>query len=136
MDIKSFVTQADRIFSCTGDSCDYGCHENAVPKMIMYVKEHLPDYHYCLVSDWVWIDINVTPEHTERFMERGIKPCFVYAHRVIDDEAQRSFKSVRTTFLQNFQQNCIFLSRNTAYILLRPGTRVSIDPIVYATVFS
>jgi len=72
MDIKSFVTQADRIFSCTGDSCDYGCHENAVPKMIMYVKEHLPDYHYCLVSDWVWIDINVTPEHTERFMERGI----------------------------------------------------------------
>jgi Domain of unknown function (DUF6957) len=136
MDIKSFVAQADRVFNCAGDSCDFGCHESAVPKMIEYVKEHLPGYHYCVIADWVWIDINVTPEELKYFDERGVKPSVIYAHKVIDDEAGRPFESVRTTFLQDFQQNCVFLSRNTAYILHASGTRVTIDSLVFATVFS
>ena len=136
MDIKSFVTQADRIFNCTGDPCDFGCHENKVAEKIAYVKKHLSGYLYCVVADWIWIDINVSPENLKRFQVRGIKPSFVYAHKVIEDEAQRPFVSVRTTFLQDFHENCIFLSRNTAYILCGKGTRVSIDPVVYAAVFS
>jgi len=73
MDIKSFVCQAGRVFNRDGDPCDFGCHESAVPKMIEHVKEHLPSYRYCVIADWVWIDINVTPEELKHFDERGGK---------------------------------------------------------------
>lgn len=136
MSIEKIFAQAGHVFSRTGDPCDFGCDESSVPEIIAYIKEHLPSYPYCVIADWVWIDINVKPEVLKQFNERGLKPSFIYAHKVIDDETQRPFEFVRTTYLQDFRENCIFLSRNTAYILQGQGTRVSIDPVVFAAVFS
>ena len=136
MSIEKIIAQAGHVYSRTGDPCDFGCDESSVPKMIAYVKKQLPRYPFCVVADWVWVDINVESEVLEKFSERDLKPSFIYAHKVIDDEVQRPFEFVRTTYLQDFRENCIFLSRNTAYILQGQGTRVSIDPVVFAAVFS
>ena len=136
MSIEKIIAQVGHVYSRTGDSCDFGCDESSVPIMIAYVKEYLPRYPFCVVADWVWVDINVESEVLEKFNERDLKPSFIYAHKVIDDEVQRPFEFVRTTYLQDFRENCIFLSRNTAYILQGQGTRVSIDPVVFAAVFS
>lgn len=136
MSIEKIFSQAGHVFARTGAPCDFGCDKSAVPQMIEYVKEHLPGYCYCVIADWVWIDINVTLEAQEQYDQQGLKPSIIYAHKVIDDEAQRPFEFLRTTALQKFQKNCIFLSRNTAYVLCGPGTRVTIDPVVYDAVFS
>jgi len=135
MEISELLSQADRVFNRDGDHCDFGCTENATPEMIAYVKENFPSYPFCVVSDWVWVDINVSKEMVEALEARGLKPSVIYAHRVINDEASRAFTSVRTTFLQDFQQNCIFQSRNTAYILYGRGTRVTVDSAVFASIF-
>lgn len=136
MEIREFLNQADRVFNNDGDSCDFGCTENAASEMIAYVKANFPSYPFCVVSDWVWVDINVSKEVIEALESRGLKPSVIYAHRVINDEAGRAFESVRTTLLQDFHKNCVFLSRNTAYILQGQATRVPIDSIVYARIFS
>lgn len=136
MDIGEFLSQADRILNNAGDSCDFGCSENAVSEMIEYIKTNLPEYPYCIISDWTWIDINVSKEALEQIDKRGLKPCAIYANKVIEDEAGRPFESVRTTLLQGFHKNCIFLSRNTAYILLRPETRITVEYPVFASIFS
>jgi len=135
MDLKDVLTQLDQVFNNDGDTCDFGCSEQAVPKMIVYVKESFPSYPYCVVSDWVWIDLTVSNKAMATLEERGLKPSAVYAHQVVDDEMRRDFKSVRTTLLQDFYKNCIFLSRNTAYILQGSGTRVSVNPAIFASIF-
>lgn len=135
MNINEFLAQADRIFNNEGDPCDFGCSVSTIPEMIKYVEEELASYPYCVVSNWVWIDINASSKAQESLEKRGLKPCALYAHKVVDDERMRPFKSVRTTFLQGFHKNCIFLTQNTAYILNGPGTRVSVDTSVFASIF-
>jgi len=135
MDLKSYLAQVDQIFNGDGVSCDFGCSEASVSDMIAHIKEYLPAYPYCVIADWVWLDIKLEPEIQALFDIRGAKPCFIFAHKVIEDQAQRSFKSVRTTYLQEFQKNCIFLSKNTAYLLVGRGTRVSVDPQVLRSIF-
>ena len=134
MDLKSYLTQADQVFSGGGDSCDYGCDEASAPNMIAYINEHFPDYRYCVVGDWTWLDVELKPEARALFEKRGGKPCFVFANKVIDDEAQRGFQSVRTTYLKSFHKNCIFISKNRAYILTGPGKRMTVDPVVFKSI--
>ena len=135
MELGEFLSQTDRVLSNTGDPCDFGCSENAVSEIIKYIKENLPDYPYCIISDWTWVDINLPEEAIEQIEKRGLKPCAIYANKVIEDEAGRPYENLRTTLLQGFHKNCIFQSRNTAYILLRPGTRVLVEYSVFASIF-
>ncbi len=79
--------------------------------------------------------MNVSETTKESLESYELKPSASLAHRIIADESMRSFKSVRTTLLQEPHKNCIFLTRNTAYILNGPGTRVSIKPQVFTSIF-
>lgn len=135
MNVEEFISQVEKVLAGQGAQCDFGCSQEAIPEMIDYIKKHLPAYPFCVIADWTWLDINLEPEVQALFGKRGAKPCFIYAHKVIEDQAQRPFKSVRTTYLQDFQKNCIFLSKNTAYILTGQGTRVSVDPQVLRAIF-
>jgi len=135
MNLHEFLSQADLVFNEGGDSCDFGCSDNDVSEMITYVKDNFPDYPYCTISNWVWMDIEAPKETKEKFEKRGLKLCAIYAHEVIEDEPNRGFSSVKTTFLKGFHKNCIFLTQNTAYILKRPGTRISLDAEVFLSIF-
>lgn len=104
--------------------------------MIEYIKEHLPHYQYCVISNWRWVDIDTSEKARKKLKERGLKPCFLYSASVVEDEKIRGFKSVRTTFLKSFHKNCIFLTKNTAYILQGSGTRITIEAAVFASIFS
>ena len=135
MNIEEFISQYDRVFGDEGTPCDFGCSQQSVPAMIEYVKAHLSPYPYSVVADWKWVDMDASQETRESLDSYGLKPCALFANRVITDELMRPFKSVRTTILQGFHENCIFLTRNTAYILTGPGTRVSIDTKTFINIF-
>jgi len=135
MNIEAFINQAAGVFNNEGTPCDFGCSQRSVPTMIEYIKKHLSPYPYCVVADWKWIDMNASQEIRESLGNYGFKPSALLARRVITDERMRPFKSVRTTLLQGFHKNCIFLTRNTAYILSGPGTRVSVDSRVFTCIF-
>jgi len=135
MNIEDFINQADGVFNNEGAPCDFGCSQRSVPTMIKYIKKHLSPYPYCVVADWKWIDMNASEKTRESLDSYGLKPSALLARRVITDERMRPFESVRTTLLQGFHKNCIFLTRNTAYILSGPGTRVSIDTRVFTSIF-
>jgi len=133
MNIEEFLDQTDRVFNDEGIPCDFGCSEHSVPAMIEYIKNNLSPYPYAVVSDWKWIDLDVPSEIREDLEQHGLKPCALFAHKVIADERMRGFRSVRTTLLQGLYKNCIFLTQNTAYILCGPSKRVSIDYRIFAS---
>lgn len=135
MKVEEFMNQVDRIYNEEGASCDFGCSQQSVPAMIEHIKKHLSPYPYCVVTDWKWVDMSASQETRECLDNYGLKPSALFAGQVIADEGMRRFESVRTTLLQSFHKNCIFLTRNTAYILSGPGKRVSVDARVFTYIF-
>jgi hypothetical protein len=92
--------------------CDLGCDEESTPELVEYCRRHFPCRPYCIVSDWIWIDL-----------ETG--DSLLYASKIVKDEAARLHiqRSVLTSPLVEFERNCVFATRNTAYILSGPGRR-------------
>lgn len=130
MELSDFLAQFERMYAGDGNYCEYGCGVEDVETMIARAKEIAPNMYYCTAADWVWIDINYPdPSYIEQYHERGFQPSFVRTDSIIHDEAQRAHirKSVSSTALVSFYNNCIFRTRNTMYILVGKGSRVSID---------
>ncbi len=130
MELSEYIAQIEKMY-CGDDSyCDYGCIENNIQVMIERAKTIAPDMYYCTIANWVWVDVNYSvTDYLKRYHQQGIEPCFVRSDQIIFDEAQRPYirNSVRSTALVEFYDNCIFRTRNTMYILVGKGSRVSID---------
>ena len=88
-----------------------------------------------MVADGKWVDMKAPQEIQETLGKYGLKLSALLAHRVVSDDGMRGFKSVRTTLLKEPHKNCTFLTRNTAYILIEPGKRVSVDAPVFTSIF-
>lgn len=80
---------------------------------------------YCVVSDWIWIDL-VMSEREKKFNQvLGQQPVMLYAHYVIFDSELRLRVGdwVRTSSLVSFSENCFFQTLNTLYVLVGEGVR-------------
>ncbi|MED5530705.1 MAG: hypothetical protein VYA99_10170 [Pseudomonadota bacterium] len=131
--VNPIVNQITQLISGKGVPCDLGCLETEIDLRITRAKELFPGKSYCVVSQWTWADIDVQSKDAAKFRKSDIKPHFIYADNVVDDEARRWRKgsSVTTTLMVSFNENCIFCTRNTSYILMGTGTRMSVLPDVY-----
>lgn len=80
---------------------------------------------YCLVRDWIWIDLDVSDEQRALLEKAGRQPTIVYAHTVIYDSARRWDVGdfVRTSPLHAFHDGFLFQTWNTVYVLLGDGVR-------------
>lgn len=80
---------------------------------------------YCLVRDWVWIDLDVSDEQRVLLEKTGRQPTVVYAHTVIYDSERRWDVGdfVRTSPLREFHDGFLFQTWNTVYVLLGDGVR-------------
>lgn len=92
---------------------------------VRIVRERHPYAEYCLVSDWRWIDLDVTPEQRSELTKTNRHPSVIYAHTVIYDSQRRWDVGdfVRTSYLHKFEQGFIFKTLNTTYVLMGGGTR-------------
>jgi hypothetical protein len=137
MDASELIAQASRLVNVRGDPFDAGCREEELQDMVTYCKHLRPDKPFCLIASWCWADLDLDPLATEQLKNAGVQPAFVFSSHIIEDEAKRWQKalSVKTGLLTEFHRNCIFETRNTFYILVGEGSRLSVAPAVYNNLF-
>ncbi|VXC40096.1 conserved hypothetical protein [Pseudomonas sp. 9AZ] len=92
---------------------------------IRIVRERFPYSEYCLVRDWIWIDLYVTPAQHAELVRTQRQPVLAYAHTVIYDSSRRWDVGdfVRTSYLHAFHDGFMFQTVNRVYILLGDGVR-------------
>ncbi|MXI45801.1 hypothetical protein GRW89_04710 [Pseudomonas moraviensis] len=90
---------------------------------------HFPSRAYCLVADWVILDLEVTTRQRTAIAARGLIPALVYALTVIQDSKGRFAPGdwVRSTLEVSLSQNCLFETKNTVYVLMGAGRRLRTD---------
>lgn len=134
MNDDPLIVQMSRLVRGDGDPCDFGCSQNDVPKMILLGKQLFPTKPYRVVSHWCWADLELNDSLAEKVKEQGMQPSFVYADKIIEDETATWDKglAIKTTLLVEFCHNCLFVTRNTIYILVGAGSRMTVLPGVYA----
>lgn len=102
-------------------------------KAVRIVRERHPYSEYCLISDWRWIDLDVTSAQLNELARTNRQPVVIYAHTVIYDSQRRWDVGdfVRTSYLHKFEDGFIFKTLNTIYILIGDGirTRASLETL-------
>lgn len=92
---------------------------------VRIVRERYPYAEYCIVSNWRWIDLEVTPVQLSELTRTNRQPAVIYADTVIYDSSRRWDVGdfVRTSFLHKFEEGFIFKTLNSIYILIGNGVR-------------
>lgn len=90
-----------------------------------YVRERAHNKQYCIVRDWIWIDLDVTEEEASILEKTRRQPAVIYAHSVLFDSACRWDVGdyVRTSFLYAFHEGFMFETMNSIYVLLGDGKK-------------
>ena len=80
---------------------------------------------FCLVRDWMWLDLDVTDAQRADLEKTNRQPVILYAHTVIYDSARRWDVGdfVRTSPLYEFNDGFVFQTFHTFYVLLGDGQR-------------
>lgn len=92
---------------------------------VKIVLKRYPYAEYCLVSDWRWIDLDLTQAQLSELARTNRQPVVIYANTVIYDSQRRWDVGdfVRTSYLFKFEDGFIFQTLNSIYILIGDGIR-------------
>jgi hypothetical protein len=103
---------------------------------IEFVKQHFPDKPYCVVANWMLIELDVDQVSLKAIKRLGSEPYMVYSHRVLQDSAGRFLRGewVRSTLQMSFTQGGLFETVNTVYVLLGQGCRKTSKPEVVMSI--
>lgn len=104
-------------------ACDYGVHPDRMEEYIQLMKEQYPGIHYCVISHWVWNEVEFPENQRERLKAIGCKPHFLYSRNILGDTEERGFSSVLTSLQTGFFRNAIFRTQSRLYLLVGPGRR-------------
>lgn len=115
-----------------GAACDFGIDEAMLAPMIEIVSTRYLGKGICAVKNWMWWDYEISDEVRQHFIDAGVHPAIVFANYVMWDSRDRwpEGSNVKTTPLVAFEENCLFITRNTVYILIGEGHRKTVDPYV------
>jgi len=92
---------------------------------LSYARKNFPYGNFCLVRDWLWLDIETTDAQRHALEKTQRQPALIYAHQVVFDSERRWDVGdfVRTSLLHQFSEGFHFRTLNSVYLLLGPGTR-------------
>lgn len=90
-----------------------------------YARKHFPHGSFCLVRNWLWLDLDAPKEIHQNLAASQLQPAIIYADTVIYDSERRWDVGdfVRTSPLHRFTDDFLFCTLNTTYLLLGPGQR-------------
>lgn len=93
--------------------------------LIALAATAFPGKAFCVVRQWILINLTVTPDEAEKLNNLGLLPATLYAHEVVLDSKGRFQPSmwVRSNFGKSFTEGCMFETKSTVYLLLGPGLR-------------
>lgn len=117
------LEEISQLFYATGE--EVPGWEGSQEDLIALAAKVFPGKAYCVVRQWILIDLTVTPDEKEKLTRLGLLPATLYAHEVVLDSKAR-FQSgmwVRSNFGKSFTDGCMFETKNTVYLLLAAGQR-------------
>lgn len=93
--------------------------------LISLATKAFPGKAFCLVRQWILIDLIMTPDEKDKLTKLGLLPATLFAHEVVLDSKCRFQPGmwVRSNFGLSFSQGCMFETKNTVYLLWGPGQR-------------
>ncbi|GLK89988.1 DUF6957 family protein [Pseudomonas turukhanskensis] len=92
---------------------------------LSYARKNFPCGNFCLVRDWLWLDIETTDAQRHALEKTQRQPALIYAHQVVFDSERRWDVGdfVRSSLLHQFSKGFHFKTLNSVYLLLGPGSR-------------
>lgn len=103
--------------------------------LISLAAKSFPGKAFCVVRQWILIDLTVNSDEKEKLIGLGLLPATLYAHEVVLDSKGRFQPRmwVRSNFGKSFTEDCMFETKSTVYLLLGAGQRKEAN---VATAFS
>lgn len=99
--------------------------EGSQEDLISLAAKVFPDKAFCVVRQWILIDLTVTPDEKKKLAMLGLLPATLFAHEIVLDSKGRFQPSmwVRSNFGRSFTEGCMFETKNTVYLLWGAGQR-------------
>ena len=94
-------------------------------ELIALAANAFPGKAFCVVKQWILIDLTVNPAEKEKLSRLGLLPATLFAHEIVQDSKGRFQPSmwVRSNFGKSFTEGCMFETNKAVYLLLGPGLR-------------
>jgi hypothetical protein len=94
-------------------------------ELIALPSKTFPGKAFCVVRQWILIDLTVNSDEKEKLTGLGLLPATLYAHEVVFDSRNRFQPGmwVRSNFGISYTQGCMFETNSTVYLLLGSGRR-------------
>ena len=100
-----------------------GC-DIALEEAIRVTQERFPDRSFCVVSEWVWLDLEAPDLVIEELAAEGKKPTMLLVFNVLFDSSLTSKPHwFRTTPLIEFTDGMFFQTEHKLYVLVGHGRR-------------
>jgi hypothetical protein len=93
--------------------------------LISLAAKIFPGKAFCVVRQWIFIDLIMTSEEKEKLSRLGLLPATLFAHEVVLDSRGRFQPNmwVRSNFQVSFIYGCMFETKNTVYLLSGAGQK-------------
>ena len=94
-------------------------------ELIALSANAFPGKAFCVVRQWILIDLTVNSDEKEKLTGLGLLPATLFAHEIVLDSKGR-FQAgmwVRSNFGVSFTEGCMFETKSTVYLLLGAGQR-------------
>lgn len=94
-------------------------------ELIALAAKAFPGKAFCVVRQWILIDLTVTADEKEKLTNLGLLSMTLFAHEVVLDSKGRFQPNmwVRSNFGKSFTESCMFETKNTVYLLWGSGLR-------------
>lgn len=94
-------------------------------ELIALAAKAFPGKAFCVVRQWILIDLTVNSAEKEKLNGLGLLPATLFAHEVVLDSKGRFQPQmwVRSNFGKSFTEDCMFETKTTVYLLLGAGQR-------------
>lgn len=99
--------------------------EGSQEDLISLAAKAFPGKAFCVVKQWILIDLTVNSDEKEKLTGLGLLPATLYAHEVVFDSRNRFQPGmwVRSNFGVSFSEGCMFETKSTVYLLFGSGLK-------------
>lgn len=99
--------------------------EGSQEDLVSLAARSFPGKAFCVVRQWILIDLIVTPDEEEQLTNLGLLPITLFAHEIVLDSKGRFQPGmfVRSNFGLSFTEGSMFETKNTVYLLWGSGQR-------------
>lgn len=113
-----------------------GCAPEDIEGLLAQVEARFPGKPICVVSNWIYADLEVTDGQRSVFQQQGLNPVLLWAHTVLIDDRRPHYVGhcVRSTVQVSFTEGCLFETRNTVYVLRGPGVGKLVNAAVVMSI--